>query len=428
MRDKILLLLLLMCVVQFFGAWVYPAYQFGGVALENPTKTLGVPFQYTLWAFIVLISLHTLRERGSALFMTVLAPFAPLIVVGLVAGAFGIDPIGSVRMLILWTLMAFSAVVIGVTLPPERLLRALLTILFVILSLSVLWAVFLPAYGTMGGETGQVWRGLFLAKNAFGWVAALVMVLAISAYRPGYRRLPAATILVALVCLLFSGSKGALVAAVAAATYGFCVPRLMRRVTPGFGIGIVLVGGLCALVFIALALPLILDLLGRDITLTGRTSIWKTYFLSMSDTPWLGLGPGAYTKLSPVTSVLAARLSNFGSIVTPHSIFLGVLGDGGLFGLVAFLGLMTYVTLIAPAVRRGHLWMLSGNIGFLILVAGLVETHEVFSPGPGWFLLILLRAMAMHQDSLAPAPTGSRAAPPSGTGMAHLRRQHTPSF
>jgi exopolysaccharide production protein ExoQ len=401
--DKVMLLLLLMCVVQFFGVWIYPKYEFGGAGLSNPTKTLGVPFQYSLWLLILISSIFFVRSRGVAPFVAVLRPFFPLFLVGLLAGAFGIDPIGSVRMLILWTFMAFSAVVLGFSLPPERVQRALLVMMAVLLLFSIVWSVALPSYGVQGGEGSRFWRGFFLGKSALGWGAALVLVMASSANRPGYRRLPIFTMLLAVICLWGSGSKGALVAAIAASAYGFCMPRLMRRVTPGFGIAIVIVGVLCAIVFAALALPIILEMLGRDITLTGRTVIWKTYFMSMSDTPWLGQGPGSYTGLSAITSVLAARLDEYGAIATPHSIYLGVLGDAGLFGLVIFLGLMIYVALILPAIKRGQWWMLSGTLGFLILVDGLVETHEIFSPGPGWFLLMLVRAMALQQDKNTPA-------------------------
>lgn len=417
-HDKAMLLLLFMCVVQFFGAWIYPKYEFGGAALGSSNKTLGVPFQYTLWLFILGASALFYRRRGVRPYVEVLQPFVPFFLIGLVAGAFGIDPFGSVRMLMLWSLMALSAVMLGYSIPPARALRALLWIMFGMLLLSTVWSVAMPSYGIQGGEGASLWRGLFLGKNVLGWIAALVLVVATAAYRPGQRRLPALTIVLALLCLVASGSKGSLVAAVAASAYGYFVPRLMRHVTPGFGTAIVLVGGLCSIVLVALAAPIILDLLGRDITLTGRTIIWKTYFLSMADTPWLGEGPGAYTSLSPITAILANRLNDLGAIATPHNMYLGVLGDAGLFGLFIFLGLMVYMALIVPAYRRTPLWMLSGTVGFLIMVDGMVETHEIFSPGPGWFLLILLRALALQQDqhaqAAAPQPEPVQAVPRGG--------------
>lgn len=397
-RHKTMLLLLVMCIVQFFSAWIYPAYSFGMAVVSG--KTYAVPFQYCLWVLILVVVVQMVRRQGIASFGAVLGPFLPLLLIGFAAAAFGIDPIGGLRSLMLWCIMAIGAVAIADGLPPERLLRALLATLTVLLLLSIIWSVAVPSYGVMGGSEGRMWRGLFVGKNAFGWVAALALVVAAGAYQPDYRRLPLFAVLLAVICLLGSDSKGALVAAVVAVMYGYWVPRLMRRVTPGFGIALIIGGVVCLVILMALALPILLDLLGRDITLTGRTSIWKMYFLSMTQTPWLGQGPGAYTAPSALTSILAYRLNELGVITTPHSIYLGVLGDAGLFGLVAFLGLMLYMSLIAPARHRGALWMLSGTIGVLMMVDGLVETHEIFSPGPGWFLLILLRAAAMRNDKL----------------------------
>ncbi|MYM74158.1 hypothetical protein GTP56_18400 [Duganella sp. FT134W] len=418
--DKAMLVMLVMCLVQFFGVWFYPKFEFGSAVLANQGKALSVPFQYLLWAFVLLSAARFLQQRGAAPLVDALKPFFPFLLVGLAASAFGIDPFGSLRMMSLWGLMALSAVVLGYSIPPERALRTMLGSMFVFLLLSAIWSVAMPAYGLQGGEGANMWRGLFVGKNLLGWIAALVLVVACSMYRTGYRRLPAMTIVLAVLCLMGSGSKGALVAALAALAYGYLVPRLMRHVTPGFGTAIILVGGLCAVVCAALVFPIIVDLLGRDVTLTGRTIIWKTYFMSMTNTPWLGQGPGAYTALSAITAVLAARLNDLGAIATPHNIYLGVLGDAGLFGLLAFLGMMIYMVLIVPAYRRGYLWMLTGTIGFLIMANGLVETQQIFSAGPGWFLLILLRSMALRQSGTVGAEPAqqARVRPMSKSGLA----------
>lgn len=427
-----MLVMLVMCLVQFLGFWFYAKFESGSAVLINQSKIFSVPFQYVLWASILGSTALFVKQRGAGPLAVALKPFIPFLVVGLVAGAFGIDPFGSLRMMSLWGLMALGAMVLGYSIPAERALRTMLWSMFVFLLLSAIWSVAMPTYGLQGGEGANLWRGLFVGKNQLGWIAALVLVVACSMYRTGYRRLPLMTGALAVLCLLGSGSRGALVAALTALAYGYLVPRLMRHVTPGFGTAIVLVGGLCAVVCAALALPIILDLLGRDITLTGRTIIWKTYFISISKTPWIGQGPGAYTALSAITAVLAARLSDLGAIATPHNIYLGVLGDAGLFGLIAFLGMMIHMVLIVPAYRRGHLWMLTGTIGFLIMANGLVETQQIFSAGPGWFLLILLRSMALQQvkigEAESPRQERQRSMDRSGLAPTPTSALHRASF
>jgi O-antigen ligase len=293
-------------------------------------------------------------------------------------------------------------VTIGVTLPQQQTLRVVLWTALVILLGSALYALALPNYGAQVYGAHNVWRGFFLNKNQLGWFASLTLVVGALCVRRLDGRLPLLVALVSAVCLVGSGSKGALVASVLVVAYGYVLVRLRHAVTPGFGTAIVLVLGLTGGVVAALAYQPLLELLGRDATLSGRTSIWSVFFNAMADSPWLGQGPGAYSGLSPLTAVLANRLDDLGAIVTPHSSYLAAFGDAGLFGLVAFIGLLIYISLVEPLTRRNPLFLMSGTLCFLIAASGFGETHDVFTAGPGWFLLILLRATAW-QDSRAAA-------------------------
>jgi O-antigen ligase len=149
-------------------------------------------------------------------------------------------------------------------------------------------------------------------------------------------------------------------------------------------------------------LPMLLELLNRDPTLTGRTEIWQLYLNAMMNTPWLGQGPGAYTASSAITLPLAQQLGQNGSIVTPHNGFLGAFGDAGIAGLLTFSGLLLYVTVFAPFRRTSTALQVSASIGLLMMILGMVETHDVFAAGPGWFMLILSRSAALR-DSVVPA-------------------------
>jgi O-antigen ligase len=101
--------------------------------------------------------------------------------------------------------------------------------------------------------------------------------------------------------------------------------------------------------------------------------------------------------LSPLTLPLANKLSYLGTIVTPHNVYLAVLGDTGLFGLLAYLSAMLYLTLVRPLSKPGRYTLLSAAVGFLILAHGLVETHEVFIPGLAWLLLVFGHAVERQQ-------------------------------
>jgi O-antigen ligase len=409
--ERFFMVLMLLCAVQFTGVWIYPSSAFGGVISLVMDKRFGVPFQYSVWLLVILGVGMLVKARGFGSLVEVLKPFLPFLLVGLIAGVFGYSPFSSMRLLVLWGVMACAAVAIGTALPQREALRTLLWISLGLLLVSAVYAVALPSYGGQPYAMGTVWRGLFLNKNQLGWFASLTLVIGVMGWGRVEGRLPLAVALLSAVCLIGSGSKGALVASVLVIAYGYVLSRLRRSVTPGFGAAILLFLAVLGGVVFALSYAPVLELLGRDPTLSGRTSIWAAFFNAMADSPWLGQGPGSYSGLSPLTAALASRLDDLGAIVTPHSSYLAAFGDAGLFGLVAFIGMLVYLSLIEPLSRRTPLFLMSGTVCFLIAASGIAETHDVFSPGPGWFLLILLRALALKEgkqgaaEAAEPAPS-----------------------
>ncbi len=402
--TPLVLLLLGVCVIQFTGAWVYPQSSPG--VIQVLTKTFGVPFQYSVWALSMgCIVLH-LVQRGSAPIVEVLLPFLPFVITGLLAATFGINPGASYRLLMLWGAAAAAAAVIGQELTAPLLALALTYALLLLMAASALMALAAPKIGTELYIAHAVWRGVFTSKNQLGWIAALAIV-ATGGFT--WRHCPGAALLtcaLAGVCLIASDSKGALLAGIGALGARLMVGAVARRVSAGLGILIVAWSLLAAAAIVALLSPLLLALMQRDLTLTGRTGIWQLYLDAMLRTPWLGEGPGSYTSISPLTLPLANRLIDQGMIVTPHSSFLGAFGDAGLLGLLTFAGALLYVGAIAPNRRPEPGLIASAAVAFLMVFHGLVETHEVLNAGFGWFLLILMRSLGMRVH----APTAQGAA------------------
>ena len=393
--------LLVLCTIQFTAAWIYPPITPGGLDKMILTKQFGVPFQYALWLLIAIgISMHMLGNGMTAL-NQVLMPFIPFILTGAIAAIAGFNVMSSIHMLGQWFAMALAATIIGLNLDSTRLWRILLIILLVLMASSALVAITLPRTGTELYGFHSVWRGVFTNKNQLGWIAALTLL--VSAGMPGNRHwlLKLMTFVLAMVSLLASNSKGALLGAFCALAYLLFISRLKKITSPGFGMIVVL--WVMAIIVIAgyYTLPSILDLLNRDPTLTGRTEIWQLYFRSMMNTPWFGQGPGAYTALSSITLPLANHLGHDGSIVTPHNSFLGAFGDAGFMGLLAFAFLLIYLSIIAPMRRASAALQISASIAFLMITLGMVETHDVFAAGPGWFLLILSRSVAVKEFDVA---------------------------
>jgi O-antigen ligase len=389
LADYFWVLLLIMCLIQFSNAWIYPSASEAMVNSLRVTKVLGVPFQTSLWLLIVAGLAMLGHQIGFDSYVRVVRLVLPYWGLGMLAALFGFNPPGSVVTLLLWALMITGATCTALSIPGNRIIKLMCGTLGGVMVLSVLVVLLLPDVGKEVYGTTTVWRGAFVSKNTYGWVAALTLVISVAALDRDNRRWTASAALLSVVGLLGSGSKGAFVAALATLCYLGLIRWSARRLSPGFGVFAVLGVLVTATVAALLVMPMVVEMLGRDMTLTGRTQVWGLYFNSMMKSPWLGEGPGAYSSLSPFTAPLAAKLQSLGNIVTPHNVFLGVLGDTGLFGLCTFMLIMGYLTIVLPLYRPGRGAWMCAAVGFQILSHGLVETHEVLSPGLGWFLLML---------------------------------------
>ncbi|EJN08088.1 O-antigen ligase [Herbaspirillum sp. YR522] len=397
--------MLVMSIVLFSGAWLFQPSTFGGVDTLQTDKIGGVPFQYLLWLMILLgLCLH-IGRAGFDFLARVLLPWLPFFLAGLTASVFGISPFTSLRALVLWTFCILSAAIVVGELPVALSRKVLFRTTATLMVLSVLVSVAVPAIGQHAN--GGIWRGVFSNKNALGWIATLCMLVSAGMCTRQRWKFPAFVVALAILCILMSGSKGSLVAALVTLGYLGLVGFLRSRVTVALGVTTLLVSLLSILIFGFFVLPELLALLGKDPTFTGRTFVWSMYFNSMLNTPFLGEGPGAYTYLSELTLPLALRLSDLGAIVTPHNAFLGAFGDGGIVGLLAFAGVLIYLAMIAPFLRADRATLVCAGVAFFNMAHGMVETHEVFTTGFAWFLMVLLRGMALRDEQ---EKTGAKAA------------------
>ena len=388
-------LLLVVCLAEYAQTWIYPPAAAAEALVEVSSR---LPLRLALWVLAPLAIVVHLLRRGFAGPIAVLMPFAMFWLAGLISGLLGFSPAVSMRLVGPWLMMALAATVIGLELPAQRVVRIVLATMLAMMLGSIAVALLLPERGTMIASGEPVWRGLFIGKNWLGQVAAWCLVSAVCLAPAASRRLVWSTAALSLVCLVGSGSKGALVGACIALGFGFVVARLSRRLAPTLAALTLGVGVACLGLLAALVLPVLLEALNRDITLTGRTLIWTVYVQDMLHHPWFGQGPGAYTNPSPVTMPLALQLSRYGPIFTPHNAYLGVFGDAGVFGIVGFVAAMLWAAVLAPLWRPRVFMRTSAAIAMTIAITGLVETVHVFGASAGLFLVLLLRAVALADE------------------------------
>jgi len=168
---------------------------------------------------------------------------------------------------------------------------------FALLALvSLLVAVFVPSLGRMENIFPGSWRGVWSEKNTFGGLMALGAIVCAAAAQlnpPRAGRWWSAAGL-SVVLVLASSSKTALVSLVLGAV-AFSLVWAVRRgpvaAVAATWLAVVAAAALGALVF--LASDTLVEWLGKDATLTGRTRIWAAVLRQIGRRPWRGFGYGA---------------------------------------------------------------------------------------------------------------------------------------
>ncbi len=421
--------ILVMCWIQFTGAWIWPplrTVEWGTIEFQTD-KPGGVLFTYPLWLLIISgVGLAVFKDGMS--FVRTFQPFTVMLFFMVAASIFGMTMMASSRITFLWLLSALGGAVVASLLERRTIFKAMAVIIAFTMVASLLSYFFLPAYGADRYYTSFVLRGIYNHKNTAGAVAALSITLlfVIRHELPrGWLRLATVS---TLLCLFLSESKTGWLSAALAISFLALLSVLRRRVTAGLGALVIAVVLFLFILLIAAFAPILAEAFGRDLTLTGRTAVWESYLAEIRHILWLGAGPGNLTSLSPLTAKLSLELRAHGSISSPHSFYIGTLGDLGLGGLLYTLALFAFFTLWLPLSHRGPFTLACAAVGLATLIGGLSETMDAAAPGSTWFFLAIFWTGHCLQGQMAdsqqaelpetdqPPPDSATAAPAGGMG------------
>ncbi len=175
----------------------------------------------------------------------------------------------------------------------EQLLGRMSLIFVFTTFLNLVWIFALPTYGRVDGGT---FLGITTDRNSLGSQAvlgALMMTFGFGAHR--HRVLTALGILGSIYLVIGTGSKTSLMSLLLLGVLliVFSTFRARRQL---FGAVIVseITAGLFGILIATANLVFVTDLLGRDITLTGRTVLWQDLLGPISEKPILGHGWSAF--------------------------------------------------------------------------------------------------------------------------------------
>jgi exopolysaccharide production protein ExoQ len=207
----------------------------------------------------------------------------------------------------------------------DQVLELLLVLGTATIGASIVFAVALPQYGLdqMGGHS-SAWKGIFSAKNYLGNLALFFLTATVS-YRPRTPFLRGARVSQIIFCLTAIAFSRAATAYMLTAVYigYFVVVKSLHsfRKKDYFVVSFLLLVSFVSVTVVIVVWPdFLFTLLGKDVTLTGRTEIWSAVLDSILKRPflgygyqafWLGLQGESYRVILAVSWVLAQAQNGF---------------------------------------------------------------------------------------------------------------------
>jgi O-antigen ligase len=198
------------------------------------------------------------------------------------------------------------------------------------------------------GEPG--WRGNFPHKNVMGSTMAILVVTACCLFLAGRQRLISfAAVLLGLFLIAKSSSAAAVLSLAATLgplpfAYAYLRGRAFSLILTGTALVVAAVGGFgLYILMIAVGIDpvdIVLNSVGKDRTLTGRTMLWDMAEEAIENRPLLGFGFKAYW--TDIPAEMRVLLSTVGGVFHFHNNYLDVAVAFGFIGpILLALGVIT---------------------------------------------------------------------------------------
>lgn len=295
-------------------------------------------------------------------------PYFLLIALAAASVLWSVEPDLAARRVVALVLSALYVLHVVTWFDVRRLLR-ILAIFFAVMIVASAFAVLVPGLGITPAEAGSHggrWRGVLVNKNYFGVLAGLsclsFVVMHLNCTKGSReRQIWGGLAVLGLVELYFANSRTPLIAVFVAlglmwtSVFLFAPTARQRRLTLGLRRMIVGAGAFMLIVVLPATIAIILPLLGRDLTLTGRVKLWEYAFEKGVDRFWLGAGYRTFW-VDKLTFDLILRQRYWGIpgqtiklTSTGHNGFLDIWLELGMIGLM--LMLMIFMTILIRANR-----------------------------------------------------------------------------
>ncbi len=296
-------------------------------------------------------------------------------------------------------------------------LRLLAAVWFLLMAASFIAGIAAPGFARMSDVHPGAWMGGWSEKNALGGHAARASFLfAFLAWRDaGPRKWWLGGLALSLALVLFSKSATALLGAalglgILAAAWWMLKGRRWSLALVWGGVSIL---GLLVIIYLT-ASGLLLGLLGKDETLTGRTDIWAELFRAIDQKPALGYGYLAFWGLDSEPRYWLQRAVDWNA-PSGHNGWLDLAISLGIIGVAIFV-----IDLAISLWRAGRLSLAAPTgvfaIGFLaqFLLFSMSESIVLAQNSILWATYVFVSAKLGLSARAAQSITPLSAAPSVG--------------
>jgi exopolysaccharide production protein ExoQ len=297
--------------------------------------------------------------------------------------------------------MAACALILARNIPLERFGAMALAGIIIVLIINVIDGSI--AYDIIDG--GYAFIGLLRSKNQIGlWAEIGILFLLCHFLTTRKRNIRYGVLmpigLFMLYVLHLSDSKSSILSMIAVMGLLWLARQsrhFKRDHRPAFFWTLMLLGTAAAVAFFGLGLHLmVLELLGKDPTLTGRTELWQSGIEAGNDNPWVGSGYGAFwvqgnfhaERLWEEYFIAGRNGFHF------HNLFVQTYTDLGLIGFLMMLIMLlttcyrsTTLLLNDPTDYNAHFLFV---LAYLFLIRSMVEVDTLGPFGIGALLFYVL--------------------------------------
>jgi exopolysaccharide production protein ExoQ len=333
--------------------------------------TAGMPFMQGIWAAVYLVVLFFLFHDSKGVGAVLLDgwPFLLLLAVALLSTVWS-DAKGLTARRSLATLATtVSGLYLAIRYSFAQQIRLLMPVLKICIICSFIFGAL--ELGTSVDNLPGPWYGVFTQRNILGTIMALSTIVFVlwTQIEPEERWSAYCWTVLSFALLLLSRSATGILS-LAAAMLFFVLLRQFR-LNPQRGRRIILLAALTAsvgLFYTANHFAAVVGAFDRDVTLTGRTTIWGASLLMGMDRPWTGHGFDAFWLGDQGPSGIVREIAGW-DVPGAHNGFLEIWLDLGLLGLTLFLvGFARHVWKAVQCFLREDRWEGAWPILFLIFL------------------------------------------------------------